>query len=115
VAVLCSVEGLNCNECYPRNDTAEELARVERLMVTKGCKERAPAPQYGDFETGENFYRCPVSSLTVESLAIVEIMNMMELGFLPTGGGILEQPAHLMSRIRSARNMKISLLKHKEK
>ena len=112
--MLCSVEGLTCSECIPRNDTASELERIAGLKARKGCTERAPFPQYGDFETGENFYRCPVSMLTSEAIAIVEVLIMTELGFLPLAGGFLDQPASLITRLRVARNYKQKLLDFKK-
>lgn len=103
MAVLCAVERLNCKRCQPRNNTAEELDRVEKLRERQGCEQPTSFPQYSDTETGQNYYRCPVSQLTRQSLAILEVLNMMELGFLPKAGGVLDQDAQLMARVRVAK------------
>ena len=110
MAVLCSVEGLNCRKCEPRNNTAAELERVEALKASKGCKERAPSPQYGDSETGEYLYRCPVSLLTLEALEVLGVMDMIEMGFLPRSGGFYDQDARLMARVRCAFNIKAEMI-----
>lgn len=106
---------MNCNKCIPRKNTAEELDRVEALRKANGCREDASTPQYGDDETGELVYRCPVSMLTPEALSIIEVLNMIELGFLPRAGGAYDQDAYTMARVQCARNIKIRMLKKKEK
>ena len=80
-----------------------------------GCEKDTPAPQFGDSETGENFYRCPLALLTPEAVGVIELLEMMSVGFLPSLGGVLEQGAHILSRVRYARNQKMQMLEQKEK
>jgi hypothetical protein len=71
-------------------------------------------PQFSDDETGENFYRCPLALLTPEAAAMVELSQYAAMGIMPFGGGILEQPAWILARIRYVLNCRSEYLAEKE-
>lgn len=44
---------------------------------------------------------------------MIELFNYMEQGFLPYGGGIMEQPAYLIKRLSLVRGFKMKHDKNK--
>jgi hypothetical protein len=56
-----------------------------------------------------------VSQVWPESIQYLELYHHYEEGFLPEQGGILDQPAGVMERLRIIRHMKFVWLDHKNK
>ena len=84
------------------------------MKERKGCEKPSKIPQFGDNKTGENFYRCPLSIVEPESFMFIELLNYSEDGILPFSGGVLEQPAHIINRIKCVRALRSEYMKDKK-
>jgi len=64
------------------------------LKVFRGCEKEA---EFGGFEFERKVLkRCPVKLITRQSTNYIRYYNFFEKGFLPNGGGLLDQPAKFL-------------------
>lgn len=113
--MFCSLEGMNCKNCYPRSTAESEIERAKKERERRGCEKPAKSPQYGDDETGEVFYRCPLSQVKEWGWFIIKVFNHYESGHLPFSGSVLEQSAKLMNMISLVRKYKMEYQEKKNK
>lgn len=109
------MEGLNCSSCIPKRDTAEAIERAERERKRKGCTEPTNNPQFQDDETGEIYYRCPLSQVKDWVWGVLNLYNCFEAGFLPVNEGVLFQPAKIMNFFKMISKYKFEYMKKKNK
>ena len=98
---------LTCSDCVPRNETAYEIERARRNRDALGCEKDSPYPVFSHKDTGEQFFRCPVRSITDETWFVVDLFGFYEQGHLPVAGGLSDQSAYLMNCFSIIKSQKI--------
>lgn len=97
---------LSCSYCIPQNDTELEIERSRKKREELGCTKETSYPIFTD-DNGEDYYRCPVRSVSQDAWFLLDLYGFYEQGHLPVDGGIMKQPAILMNCFSIIRSQRI--------
>ena len=85
------------------------------MAKARFCPDEEPAP-FAIFTIDEqDFTTCPVREVRSESLDALRMYNFYSAGFLPTAGGILDQPNILMEQIEVVRAVEAEAVEDKKR